>query len=328
MRVADGIIAPEAGTVIDRARSRAARRLPHLLLTLLLTLALGFAATPASAGAPPPALDGWLDDLTAARARAKAEDKPILVDLWADWCTWCKRLEKDVFSTPVFQQYAENFVLLRVDTEDGAEGTRLMEDFEVASLPTTLILSHDLIKIGELQGYLPVAPYVQSLELETAMFATLVRAYDDHRSAGKPEARGQDESAAVDPVQNLADELHARRDGARAAVLYRELIERGGDNEEEVAWNHYYYADSLRLGHDLAAARKATAAAKKSAVRIDNDELAERIDLLSFYLARDASACAEARQAIDHFIAEHPQGTLVGLAREEQKRLKSLEGCA
>ena len=90
----------------------------------------------------------------------------------------------------------------------------------------------------------------------------------------------------------------------------------------------YYYADSLRLGHDLAGARKAAGAAKKAAAKIDNDELAERIDLLSFYLARDASACAEARQAIDHFIAQHPQGTLVDLAREEQKRLKSVEGCA
>ncbi len=233
-----------------------------------------------------------------------------------------------MFSTPVFQEFAQKFVLLRVDTEDGAHGTRLMEDFEVESLPTTLILSHDLIKIGELQGYLPPNPYVQSLELETAMFATLIRTYDDHRRAGKPEARGEDDDGAVDPIQNLADELHARRDGARAAVLYRELVERGGENEEEVAWNRYYYADSLRLGQDLPGARKAAAAAKKAAARIDNEELAERIDLLSFYLARDASACAEARQAIDQFIAQHPQGTLVGLAREEQKRLKSVEGCA
>jgi hypothetical protein len=233
-----------------------------------------------------------------------------------------------VFSTPVFQEFAQKFVLLRVDTEDGAHGTRLMEDFEVESLPTTLILSHDLIKIGELQGYLPPNPYVQSLELETAMFATLLRAYDDHRRAGSTEARGQHDGGAVDAVQNLAEELHARRDGARAAVLYRELVERGGENEEEVAWNRYYYADSLRLGHDLPGAREAAAAARKAAAVIDNEELAERIDLLSFYLARDASACAEARQAIDHFIAQHPQGTLVGLAREEQKRLKSVEGCA
>jgi thioredoxin-related protein len=313
--------------LIERARTRAARRLPHLPL-LLLALIVGLAATTPVAAAPP-ASDGWLEDLAAARARAKAENKAILVDLWADWCTWCKRLEKDVFSTPAFRQYTSGFVLLRVDTEDGAEGSRLMEDYEVETLPTTLILTHDLIKMGELQGYLPVAPYVQSLALETAMFDALVRSYDAHRR-GAPirPSGGAADDAVLDPVQNLADELHARRDGARAAVLYKELIDRGGENQEEVAWNHFYYADSLRLAHDLAAARKAAAAARKAVTRIDNDELVERIDLLSFYLARDASACAEARQAIDHFIAQHPQGTLLGLAREEQQRLKTLEGCA
>jgi hypothetical protein len=62
--------------------------------------------------------------------------------------------------------------------------------------------------------------------------------------------------------------------------------------------------------------------------RVDNDELVERIELLSFYLARDAAACSEARQAIDRFIAQHPQGMLVDLAREEQQRLKTVEGCA
>jgi thioredoxin-related protein len=313
--------------LIERARRRAARRLPHLPL-LLLALIVGLAATTPVAAAPP-ASDGWLEDLATARARAKAESKPILVDLWADWCTWCKRLEKDVFSTPAFRQYTNGFVLLRVDTEDGAEGSRLMEDYEVETLPTTLILTHDLIKMGELQGYLPAAPYVQSLALETAMFDALVRSYDAHRR-GAPirPSSGAADDAVVDPVQNLADELHARRDGARAAVLYKELIDRGGENQEEVAWNHFYYADSLRLAHDLAAARKAAAAARKAVTMIDNDELVERIDLLSFYLARDASACAEARQAIDHFIAQHPQGTLLGLAREEQQRLKTLEGCA
>jgi thioredoxin-related protein len=328
MRAADGIIARlRLDALIERARARPARRLPHLPL-LLLAVLLGLAPA-TQAAASPPATDGWLDDLATARARAKAENKPILVDLWADWCTWCKRLEKDVFSSGVFRQYTNGFVLLRVDTEDGAEGTRLMEDYEVETLPTMLILTHDLIKMGELQGYLPVGPYVQSLALETAMFDTLVRSYDDHRR-GAPIRRigAQDAGAAADPVQDLADELHARRDGARAAVLYEELIDRGGENPEELAWNHYYYADSLRLAHDLVAAREAAAAARDVASKVDNDELVERIDLLSFYLARDAAACAEARQAIDQFIAQHPQGMLLDRARAEQQRLKTIEGCA
>jgi thioredoxin-related protein len=307
MQGADGII----GIVFFLSR-------PTTLLVAVLLLAL-VAAASAPAAAAAPASEGWLDDVAAARARAEREGKPILVDLWAAWCTWCKRLEKDVFSTPAFQEFATGFVLLRVDTEDGGQGTRLMEDFEVESLPTTLIVSHDLIKIGELPGYAPVEPYLMSLQLETAMFAALVRAYDE---------RGRGAKSANDTLQTLADDLHARRDGARAAELYRELIARGAENAEEHAWNHYYYADSLRLRHAFAEAREAIAAARAAAAGIDNDELNERIDLLPFYLARDAAACAEARQAIDRFVAAHPDGVFLERAREEQRRMKSGEGCA
>jgi thioredoxin-like negative regulator of GroEL len=332
-----------------RAGLSASRLTTLLSLVLLLSIAAGTAAPVAVASpsaAAPPAAEGWLDDVAAARASAERAGKPILVDLWAAWCTWCKRLEQDVFSTPAFREFAQGFILLRVDTEDGGQGTRLMADFEVASLPTTLLLSHDLIKIGELQGYAPAEPYIQSLQLETAMYAALVRAYDDHRrdraeGAGGGRAKATPSDGA-ETLQTLADELHARRDGARAAELYRELLERGdedaedgdedaedGDeNAEENAWNRYYYADSLRLRHAYAEAREAVAAARAAAASIDNDELRERIDLLPYYLARDAGACTEARQAIDRFVAAHPDGVLLELAREEQRRLKSGEGCA
>ena len=113
---------------------------------------------------------GWLTSLDEAVELARSSQRQIMVDLWADWCTWCKRLEEDVFSTAEFAEYAQRFVLLRVDTDDGGEGTRLMERFQVASLPTTLILTADLVKVGELQGYLKAEQYIQSLDLERDPF--------------------------------------------------------------------------------------------------------------------------------------------------------------
>ena len=55
----------------------------------------------------------WLDHPETAFAEAKRSGKVVLVDLYADWCGWCKVMERDVFSTPEFQTYAERFVLLR-----------------------------------------------------------------------------------------------------------------------------------------------------------------------------------------------------------------------
>ena len=61
--------------------------------------------------------EGWLDDLEKAKAQAKAENKKILLDFTgSDWCGWCIKLQKEVFTKDGFKQEApKHFVLLEVD---------------------------------------------------------------------------------------------------------------------------------------------------------------------------------------------------------------------
>ena len=39
----------------------------------------------------------WLTDEAAGRAKATAENKPVLIDFGASWCKACKELEHDTF---------------------------------------------------------------------------------------------------------------------------------------------------------------------------------------------------------------------------------------
>ena len=64
------------------------RFLSLLLLALLL---------PAVASAEVPFIQR---DLKAALARAKAEKRPLMVDVFATWCGPCKELDAKVFATP------------------------------------------------------------------------------------------------------------------------------------------------------------------------------------------------------------------------------------
>ncbi len=59
----------------------------------------------------------WESDSEVAMERASLENRPIiLVFKGSDWCAPCIKLEKEVFSTSTFQQYAkDNFVLLEAD---------------------------------------------------------------------------------------------------------------------------------------------------------------------------------------------------------------------
>src|ERR1051326_1621983 len=62
----------------------------------------------------------WLTDYSAAKKRAKDENKPILMLFTgSDWCPWGIKWEKEAFSKPEFQNYAKtNLVLLLVDFPD------------------------------------------------------------------------------------------------------------------------------------------------------------------------------------------------------------------
>ena len=265
----------------------------------------------------------WLGSVDEAVELAAATDRHILVDLWADWCSWCKKLEENVFSTPVFQSYADRYVLLRVDTEDGDEGTRLKERFEVDSLPTTLILSHDMVKVGELQGYLEAEQYVQSLELERMMYHLLVRAFSESDGKGDSET-----------LKMMADDFHSRRDGVRAATLYRKLLaagesdRAGGADPDEIAWNRFLLADSLRLQGAAHEARQAQVEARKAAIEVDNPNLLELNDLLPYQIARDELQCATAEEALVTFLEKHPEGQYRTLAEKALRSIRKDRTCA
>ena len=66
--------------------------------------------------APPHTLDaasGWLADLGAAQAQAKATNRPILaVFSGSDWCKPCIVYEQEVFAKPEFAAYAKDKLVL------------------------------------------------------------------------------------------------------------------------------------------------------------------------------------------------------------------------
>ncbi len=59
----------------------------------------------------------WTDDYEIATKSAKKYKRPILVNFTgSDWCGWCKKLKREVFSRQSFKDYAsKNLVLLEID---------------------------------------------------------------------------------------------------------------------------------------------------------------------------------------------------------------------
>ncbi|MBA8199625.1 protein-disulfide reductase DsbD [Citrobacter freundii] len=73
------------------------------------------------------------------QALAEAKGKPVMLDLYADWCVACKEFEKYTFSDPLVQQALSNTVLLQADvTANNAQDVALLKHLQVLGLPTIL----------------------------------------------------------------------------------------------------------------------------------------------------------------------------------------------
>jgi thiol-disulfide isomerase/thioredoxin len=100
----------------------------------------------ASAGS---AAEGWQTDWEKAKASATKDGKDILLDFTgSDWCGWCIKLDKEVFSQEAFKTYAAaHLVLMEADfprkKEQGAEtkeqNRTLQGQFGVSGFPTIFL---------------------------------------------------------------------------------------------------------------------------------------------------------------------------------------------
>lgn len=97
---------------------------------------------------------GWTMDFEAAKAFAASNDLPIFVSFTgSDWCIYCMKVEREVFSLPDWQAFASNrFVLVNIDLPRSPDLIRasvrekneaLQHAFEVQGFPTFLVLESD-----------------------------------------------------------------------------------------------------------------------------------------------------------------------------------------
>ncbi len=110
-----------------------------------------------------------------AQSQSRISGKPILlVFSGSDWCSWCMRLDREVFSQPEFQTWAADHVIKLVadyprhlaqsDEEKQLNG-ELLDRYGVDGFPTVLLLNADGGVIAR-TGYEPggAANYAAMLE--------------------------------------------------------------------------------------------------------------------------------------------------------------------
>ena len=124
-----------------------------------------------------PALD-WqpVKSLADVQQQMRNSDRPVLLDVYADWCISCKAMEEDVFPAPSVAPLLRQFHLLRADvTLNDATDQALLKHYGLFGPPSLVFFAQDNREIKELrlQGEIPEAQLGPHLQAVLAYFEEL-----------------------------------------------------------------------------------------------------------------------------------------------------------
>lgn len=126
--------------------------------------------------APQPAAAGteeleWGEWSTGVFARAKAENRFVLLDLGAVWCHWCHVMKETTYRDPaVVRLIRSRYLPVRVDQDANPELSNRYEDY---GWPATMVFAPDGTELAKRRGYIP-----------PEQFAALLQAFIDDPKPG------------------------------------------------------------------------------------------------------------------------------------------------
>ncbi len=130
--------------------------------------------------------------------KGKLENKNVFIDFYTDWCGWCKRLDKDVYSDSAVKAVLGRYYVSskvnaesgrRFKLEDGTEQTEasLARDiFQVRGYPALWFLTSEGEKISYIPGYVPKDKFVTILNfIRTKAYQTKTFEEFEKEQSGK-----------------------------------------------------------------------------------------------------------------------------------------------
>jgi len=126
--------------------------------------------------------------------QAKKTNKKVLVDVYTDWCGWCKKMDATTYVDERVSLYlANHYVVVKLDAESsrkipyqGAEYTEqeLAAAFGISGFPSTIFLKADGEPITVYPGYADPVQF-QSIISFIAEDHYLTKSFDEYLAISK-----------------------------------------------------------------------------------------------------------------------------------------------
>jgi TolA-binding protein len=246
----------------------------------------------------------WARTLAAALTQASAEHKMIISDMVADWCGWCKVMDKETWGQESVIALSSKYVFLKLDIEKDEDGISFAKKFKIRNLPTVLILTSAGEEFERIETFLPAQEFLEALKVALA----------DPNSLGNIRLSQTRDPQNIELNFKLAYELFNRGTYREAETHFAQIVLMDAQNKSTRADASLFYlavckADRLDIDGCMSTLE-----------RLRRDFPGSNVVPSSYLLAGQAllrgGKRAEAREQVQAFLTKYPTHPLLGKAKE------------
>ncbi len=204
----------------------------------------------------------WEKDLATAIKKAKSKNLPIMIDIYTDWCIWCKELDKNTYANEKVIETAKKIVSVKLNPETSKEGEEIAKKYGVKGYPTILFINADGFALENVGGYVEgekFVPYMKNAIEKLSKVNALLSSKEPSLEKLDLYMESGNEEEATKLFNNLLSKksipeesmpkyllgfglIKAQKKDYEKANIYFDKIIKEYPKSEEIYISHYYKA--------------------------------------------------------------------------------------
>ncbi len=246
----------------------------------------------------------WVTSYKEALEQAKKEKKPILLDLFTDWCGWCKKMDASTYTDPDVIAISRKMVFLKLNAEKDPDGIELQNRMSVFSFPTTMVLDAGGEEVDRIPGYLTAEAFVKSVD----------RILNDKESIPQLKKMEAENNKDADILYKLGRRYYEKDMFEQAKVRFDRIIELDPQNKAKRT-DESYFLKAL-CSANLGQMNEALALLERFRTSFPDSQFVPESELVYGEILMKTRRDGEAKKVFQQFLRKYPKHRMADEVRQ------------
>ena len=106
----------------------------------------------------------WLTDVDKANELAVKDNKLIMIDVYADWCSWCTKLDEETYIDKDVIKESKKFINLKINPETDQKASEYLTPYKISGFPTILFVEPNGQLVDSIGGFLDAKAFLERMK--------------------------------------------------------------------------------------------------------------------------------------------------------------------